>query len=491
MLPFASLLLVDRRLATPVYQQLAAGIVRQIQSGRLPPGTRMPSTRRLSQELGLHRQTLVMAYAELQAQGWLESIPRRGYFVATHLPVVTPHALAAIVPAHVYPAHTGFAFTAEIPLPQSPAQAHQFPLAFDDGFPDVRLAPVGLLARAYRSVARRASSRRHLYYGPGQGTEHLRKVLAEELRATRGLRITADNILITRGSQMGICLTAQLLLRPGDAVVVGQTSYYVADAAFRATGAQLLRVPVDAHGLDVNAVQTLCQQQPIRLLYVTPHHHHPTTVTLRADRRLQLLQLAATHRFAVLEDDYDYDFHYASSPILPLASADAAGSVVYVGSLSKSLAPSIRVGYLVAPPGFVQAATRLRRLVDIQGDSILEEAIAELYRNGDIRRYLRKAVRAYEARRDLLCELLHSQLGGRVSFQKPNGGLAVWVRFAPPLSLPAVAARARQLGLYVNDGSFYDAGRAPQNALRLGFASLNETELREAVRVLAQAVAEA
>ena len=431
---------------------------------------------------------MVAAYAELLAQGWLASVARKGVFVAAHLPLVSPEPLSSGPTPRAFAAQTRFAFAAEAPLARTPAQASQFRLAFDDGFPDVRLAPVGLLARAYRSVARRPSARRHLLYGPGQGSEHLRAVLAEELRATRGLAVTADNILLTRGSQMGIYLTARLLLGPGDAVVVGDTSYYLADAVFQNQGAQLLRVPVDAHGLDVDAVEARCRRQPVRLLYLTPHHHHPTTVTLRADRRQRLLQLADAYGFAILEDDYDYDFHYASSPILPLASADAHGSVVYVGSLCKSLAPSIRVGYLVAPANLVQAATRLRRLVDIQGDSLLEEAVAELYKSGDIRRHLAKAVRVYKARRDVLCELLSHQLAGAVQFQKPAGGLAVWAQFDAKIPLADVADRAQHLGLYVNDGSFYRGGQALGQGVRLGFASLDEAELREAVALLAQAV---
>ena len=236
MLPYPSLLLLDRRSPLPLYQQLATGFMQQIQQGRLSPGTHVPSSRQLGQLLGLHRQTVVMAYAELQAQGWLQSVSRKGLFVATHLPILAPQPLSAEPATRIFAPHTRFKFEAEVPLARSPAQASQFRLAFDDGFPDVRLAPVTLLARAYRSVARRPSARRLLHYGSGEGSEHLRTVLAEELRTTRGLAVTAANILITRGSQMGIYLTARLLLRPGDAVVVGQSSYYVADAAFRAGG---------------------------------------------------------------------------------------------------------------------------------------------------------------------------------------------------------------------------------------------------------------
>lgn len=488
MLPYASILAVDRASSSPLYQQLATSFAAAIQRRLIPARTRVPSTRSLAAMVGLHRQTVVMAYAELKAQGWLASSPRRGMFVAEHLPLTAARPLQATEGALAYPQDPPFAL-ARIDYPvYQPQPARTFRLQFDDGFPDVRLTPVHLLARAYRSVVRRPSARNLLRYGTGQGAEHLRNALAEDLRTTRGMPVTAEQVLITRGSQMGIHLTAALLLEPGAAVIVGQTNYCLADACFRRFGARLLRVPVDQHGLDVDAVEALCRRHRVRLLYVTPHHHHPTTVTLRSDRRLKLLELAATYGFVILEDDYDYDFHYGRSPTLPLASADATGHVVYVGSLCKSLSPSIRVGYLVAPTGFVQAAVRQRRLIDIQGDSVLEEALAELYGNGDIRRYLKKTVAEYARRRDHLGKLLVDQLAGAVQFELPAGGLAIWTRFAAEIDLRAVAARAGRRGLYLNDGSFYEADGPPLNATRLGFASLNAAEQEEAVELLRQAL---
>ena len=481
------MLLLDRVPGQPLYQQLAGGLLREIRRGVLAPGTKLPGSRLLAQELGVNRQTVIAAYDELVAQGWLESVPRRGLFVAHHLPRVTPLPLLGPAERSAYPAHAAFAFEPTAPLPVY-GPAGRPPLAFDDGFPDVRLAPLEVLTRAYRTIARRPSSGAYLRYGSPQGSAHLRAALADDLRTTRGLPIGPDNILITRGAQQGIFLVAHLLLRPGDAAIVGETNYFAANAAFRHQGAQLRAVPVDAHGLDVGAVERLCKQHPVRLLYVTPHHHHPTTVTLRADRRLQLLRLAAEYGFAILEDDYDFDFHYASRPILPLASADARGSVIYVGSLAKNLAPALRVGYLVGPADLVQALSNLRRLFDRQGDSILEEALAELYRSGELKRHLRRSRRVYETRRDVLCGLLQAHLPDALRFDIPQGGMAVWAQFAPEINLHALAQACQRRGLFLSDGRIYEWHRPNQNATRLGFASLNETELAEAVAILTQSL---
>jgi GntR family transcriptional regulator/MocR family aminotransferase len=182
----------------------------------------------------------------------------------------------------------------------------------------------------------------------------------------------------------------------------------------------------------------------------------------------------------VIEDDYDYDFHYSSGPILPLASADHGGNVIYIGSLTKSLTPSIRLGYMIAPPDFIAQATRLRRITDIRGDHLQEDALATLIRNGDLARHLKKAGKIYHSRRDYFCDLLARHLEDHISFSKPDGGLAIWASSSLPL--PLLSARASAMGLLINDGSYYNDKSG--NSLRLGFASLQEKEMDEAMEVL-------
>jgi GntR family transcriptional regulator/MocR family aminotransferase len=407
MLPYQTLLRLDRQVATPLAQQLSAALIALIQQGLVPAGTRLPGTRTLATLLHVHRETVALAFEELAAQGWLDIQPARAAVVSRHLPEVRAKPL---VPAPVgMAAQAGFTFLKGPPVL---APTHPLVLTLDEGSPDGRLAPLAALARNYRRASRHlATPAARLGYGDPNGVLRLRQQLARYLRATRGVPVEPEHIFTTRGSIMGVQLLAQLVLAPGDVVVVAERSYQAAEAIFQQAGAQLQRVGLDAQGIVVDEVAALCLQQRVRLLYLTPHHHFPTTVTLSAPRRMQLLALAEAHDFIILEDDYDFDYHYDGSPILPLASADRHGRVLYVGSLSKVLAPAIRLGYVVAPPDVIAALSPLRRLVDRQGDVLLEEAVAELLAEGELTRHLKRARRHYHQRRDLACQVLRTGAG--------------------------------------------------------------------------------
>jgi GntR family transcriptional regulator/MocR family aminotransferase len=271
-------------------------------------------------------------------------------------------------------------------------------------------------------------------------------------------------------------------------VIVGEPNYFMANMIFEQFGAKLTRVEVDRNGIDVDAIEKICKKKKPDLLYIIPHHHHPTTVTLSADRRMKLLQLIREYNLPVIEDDYDYDFHYSSSPILPLASADHGGNVIYIGSLSKSLAPSLRIGYMAAPENFIKEITYLRRMIDIRGDNLFEDALAILFNNGHMQRHLKKSLKLYHERRDLFCKWIAEELGDSISFNKPAGGMAVWIKFNKKYSLPAIARKASAQSLYLSDGGFYNSGTVNYNASRMGFASLNEKEMEEAVNILKRVV---
>jgi GntR family transcriptional regulator/MocR family aminotransferase len=487
MLPYQTLITLQRSSTTTLSQQLTAALIQLIQQGLLPARAKLPGTRKLGELLGISRQTAITALEELAAQGWIEHHPSSGAFVRACIPEVQPQALPG-TPVRQEPARAGFAFARKA-SPMSSEQPDSPPLSLGAGCPDYRLAPLALLARKYRAVCQRPNSGRLFGYADPSGSLALRQQLAHYLHDTRGVPARPETLFITRGSSMAMFLAAQLLLQPGDAVIVGERSYNTADALFEHHGAQLLRVPVDAQGISVDAVEVLCQRQRIRLLYITPHHHFPTTVTLVAERRVRLLQLAEQYDFVVLEDDYDFDFHYSGSPILPLASADRHGRVLYVGSLSKVLAPAFRIGYVVGPPDLIAEMGRLRHLIDYQGDTLLEQGIAELFAEGELLAHLKRARKMYQQRRDVFCELLRTHLAGSFSFTEPDGGMAVWGQFAPEIDLVQLSAQCRQLGLGLNDGSRYQmAGEVRPSHLRLGFAAHTVEELTQSVHILAQAV---
>jgi GntR family transcriptional regulator/MocR family aminotransferase len=346
--------------------------------------------------------------------------------------------------------------------------------------------PAAAIGRAYRrALARRAEPL--LTYGDPEGHPALRAALASMLSATRALPIGADDVFVTRGSQMALSLVARALLRPGDIVAVERVGYRPAWEAFRAAGAGVVPLPVDADGIDVDALASLHDRTPISAVYVTPHHQYPTTVTLTAARRLEILALARRERFAVVEDDYDHEFHYDGWPVLPLASADPARVVVYIGTLSKVLAPGLRIGYVVAAPDVIQRITAVRSLLDIQGDHAMESTIATLMNEGELQRHVARARRIYAERRHILAAALGRELGGAVEFRIPNGGMALWVKFTFPVDTEAWGRRSLERGVWWYTGKRYAFEQRPIPFARFSFAWLNERELPEAVRRLAAA----
>jgi Transcriptional regulators containing a DNA-binding HTH domain and an aminotransferase domain (MocR family) and their eukaryotic orthologs len=480
----SSLLSIDKNSTEPVYLQIANQLMTLIREGRLQAGRRLPGTRQLADLMNVHRKTVVQAYEELLMQGWLESRTGSGTYVARQLPDLKPQQLVQNndVPNPVKTA--GFSFD---PLPHLNVAVilsnHKYHL--DDGFPDARLAPVEELARAYRAQLLTGNPYMRLGYSDTRGSVLLRQVLSSYLNDTRGLTTTPENILITRGTIMGLHLACTALLKPGDLVVTGEMNYHGANMNVKQAGAQLLKIPVDENGMVVDELETICRKQPVRMVYVTSHHNYPTTVAMSAERRVDMLQLAAQYGFIVFEDDYDYDFHYLGKPLFPLASADRAGMVLYCGSFSKTISPAFRVGYLVGSENVIGYLAQLRRIIDRQGDVVLENAIAVLMQSGIIQRHLRKALRTYKQRRDLFCQLLCNELGNYVQFKAPDGGMAVWTQFNKSIDLPWLAQEALKQELYFSNGSLHNSPTKNVNATRLGFASSTPEELERSVGIIA------
>lgn len=484
MIAYQRLLTIDKTAKLPAYLQLANQMMSLIRGGELRAGQKLLGTRQLAQFLGIHRKTVVQAYDELLAQGWLESRTGSGTYVVENLPEIKPQPLVDGQKERRNPAKTaGFSFDA-LPHLWRPALVSGQELHLDDGFPDPRLAPLNELTRAYRSNLLQGNRYVRLGYGDTKGSAWLRRELALYLNETRGLKITEENVLITRGTMMGLYLVATGLVKKGDNVAVGALSWSGANMNFLQAGANLLQLPIDEHGLVVDELEQYCQKRPVRLVYLTSHHHYPTTVALRADRRLKLLRLAEEYGFIVFEDDYDYDFHYLSKPLLPLASADPAGTVLYCGSFTKAISPAFRVGYLVGPENVINHLAQLRRIIDRQGDLVLENSFAELLQNGVIQRHLRKSLREYRERRDVFCELLKTQMGEYLDFQIPDGGMAVWSRFRKEINLELLAEKALKKELVFSNGKHHDSPGNSLNSTRLGFASSTVEELEKCVNIL-------
>ncbi len=478
-------LVVTKTSGLAVYLQIAQQVIDEIKRGRLVPSTAMPGTRELADSLKVNRKTIVLAYDELIAQGWLTTEHRRGTFVSAKLPNFQPKKHAAMHMAEIHtPKFTSYARH----LAPEGQEKLEYIVDFNDGIPDTRLIPFEILSRAFRHALVDSSRANRLGYDDPRGVLPLRQAVADMLNMERGLNVGVDNTCIVRGSQMGIFLAARILTRPGDCVVVERLSYPPAREAFRSCGAQILNVGLDEHGLDVDELDSLCRKHRVRAIYVTPHHQFPTTVMMTAERRLKLLMLAEQHDFVIVEDDYDHEFHFHHHPVFPLASADHAGRVVYVGSLSKVLAPGLRVGYLVASKEFIHQCSSEIMLIDRQGNSVTELAVAELMESGEIKRHIRRTLKIYGERRDILVNLVRQELGEFVSFEPPVGGLALWLRLSQGLNINTFVQQALHEQVRLLPGSLFSESSTDINGIRLGFGSLNAKELETGIRRLRNAI---
>lgn len=489
-------LTIDPEASTPMFLQIAQAISDDIRRGRLGPGDRLPGSRSLAIALDVHRNTVQAALAELQAQGWIVARRGQGTFVSGEIPRGLPDPAAhlasrssgdpgrgkgpgfTLAPARELDSFYTSYFAA-------PHPGHQT-IVLASGMPDLRLVPVESLARAYRRALRMSGSAL-LGYGDPRGHLRLRTELAAMLSTMRGLSLGADRLIVTRGSQMALDLACRALLRPGDAVAVEALGYRPAWQALELAGAELVPIAVDRQGLDVGALARVLDSRPLRAVYLTPHHQYPTTVTLSPGRRLQLMDLARRHGLAIFEDDYDFEFHYDGRPVLPLAASDPGNHVIYLGTLSKILAPGLRLGFVVGPDALIARMAAIRALCDRQGDHGVECAVAELIADGELQRHSRRTTRIYRERRDALAQALRAHLPGIVRFEVAHGGMALWIDAGPDVDMDAWARRGLALNVQFNPASRFALDGRNRPSARLGFASLDGSELEEAARRMAAA----
>lgn len=483
---FSRIVRIDRGSAQPIYLQVAQQMINAVQRGYLLVGTKLPGTRTLSELLEVHRKTVIAIYNELEAQGWVEVQPNKGTFIihqSHQIKLQKPYE--RLVSLAQYPLSAGFPFSESAVLDR-PFEESDCRLTFNDGQPDIRLSQMQQLSRWYSASMKRKRHLKAVIRHQVGGNPYFKEQLSNYLNFSRGLHISKDNLLITRSVEMSLYLLTQVLLTDGDLVLVGDLSMFSANMVFQKKGVSVRTIPLDNNGIDVDYIRERFRPGEVRMVYVTPHHHYPTTVTLSAPRRIALLQLAEEYGFVVVEDDYDYDFQYEQTAVMPLASGDVHGMVVYVGAFGKSLAPAFQTGFIVAPNNLIVELQKYLAIIDKQGDVMMEQALGEMIEEGEIHRQLKKSLKVYRERRDLFCEILKTRFQSRVTFQVPSGGLALWTTWDKHFSLFQLANRCRQNDLFIPTNLLYQ--NSSLSAIRLGFGHLNETEMDEALSALRKAM---
>lgn len=469
-----SILQINKEESTSVYVQIAQQIINAVQRNIIAVGSPLPGSRTLSKHLQIHRNTVVAAYEELASQGWVEIKPNKGTFVLYPQNQKPKFLQQSTKWNAVYPKETGFRFHQSNHL-NSPYEITNTNYYFNDGQPDIRLLPATKISSWYTASMKRKSVLKKWNAVNNESISYFEKQLCNYLNSTRRLHILPQNILTTRSTEMSLYIISQLMIQPNDVVLVGSLSNFAANMIFHQAGAKLKTIPVDKDGIDVSYIRKHFVKKSIRCLYCTPHRHYPTTHLLSAERRLELLELAKEYEFAIIEDDFDYDFQYDISPMMPMASADTNGMIIYLGRFGQSLLPAFQTGFVVAPENLIKAAKNYRQMIDKQGDLVLEQVLADMIHEGEIHRLLKKSIVVYKQRRDLFCKQLELVFGNKISWQKPLGGLAIWIQFNPTISLTKFAEEALKIDLTIPKNILY---QDKQNcAIRLGFGHLNDEEI--------------
>jgi GntR family transcriptional regulator / MocR family aminotransferase len=476
-----TLIEVDRSQDVPLYRQVRLAIEHGIATGTFDVRHRLPSSRELAINLAVSRNTINLAYQELIAEGLVIGQERRGLFVNPEMREACAAQSRTAAPRIDWSARVRRYPDAGLPHVEKEADWHSYPYPFLAGQVDVSAFP----ARAWVRCLRDALYQPHVYASLQDSVDSDDPMLVERIRhqllPSRGIEASADEILVTIGSQQGLDLLSRVLLGPGQSVSIEDPGYLDARHIFLRTGATVHPVEVDARGLRPPATLEGCD-----LIYLTPSHHHPTNATLSMDRRLTLLQRAAEAGTVIVEDDYDSEFRYQGSPSPALKALDSTGDVVYLGTFSKFLSPGLRLGYLVGPADLVRELREVRRYVLRHPPGHLQRALALLIDTGEYHRSLRRHRTKLKNKWELLCEATDRELPWQEP-PHPPGGVSLWMTGPPELDSRELIRRAKRRGVLIERGDIFFMGAYPPlNHFRIGFTAIPPRAIAEGIRLLGQ-----
>jgi len=483
---------LDRHSDTPLYQQIADHFRQGILSGSLVPETRLPASRQLAHDLGVNRITVETAYSELEADGLIYSRVGSGTYVlpasSIMLPPLRKNDLEVAWPLWQRHVQIGL----QIPNNDEPyvtLQSNQYPdfISFAGGTSASHMFPADDFRRVLQAVMRR-DGMSALEYGESNGYAPLRSTIAHVL-ASQGLQARAENILITAGSQQALSLVSQLLLKPGDTILVESPTYGGALELFRAHNYTIVGIPMDRQGMQVDKLEKLLQQHHPKLIYTIPNFHNPTGTCLSSSRRRELLVLADRYNVPILEDDFVGDLRYDGRAQPSLKALDPGGRVIYASTFSKMLMPGLRVGFLMIEGPVYESLVNFKRVNDLATSTLIQRALDAYVTVGRYQAHLRRSCQIFRKRRDAMVMAINKQLPASVQFDTPQGGLFIWLCLTNGVSADNLLPLASREGVdFVPGSRFFPDGSRGREWLRLNFVVQAPDEIEEGIQRLGKAI---
>lgn len=481
---------LDHQSAVPLYRQIESYLRQNILSATLLPETRLPSTRQLAESLGVSRITITNAYAELESNGLIYSREGSGTYVMTPVSSSLPLVNDADIswPLWQQDVHISEKVSQSL-YPVQPSRRASYPdLISFTGVGDPREFPLKDFYKAIQAVVRRDGIAA-LEYGEFDGGYRPLRETISHILASQGIRANPDNTLITSGSQQALALVCQLLLKPGDAILVEKPSYNFALALFHALDLKVIGVPVDELGMRVEFVEALLQQHHPKLIYTIPNFQNPTGMCLSGARRRELMVLADRYNVPILEDDFAGDLRYEGRAQPAIKALDPNGSVIYVGTFSKMLMPGLRVGFLVADGPIFSQFAGYKRVNDLTTSTLIQRGLEEYVTVGRYQAHLRRSCRIYRKRRDAMLLAIKRYMPPDVYVIPPQGGLFIWLRLPESVSslelLPIAAARGVE---FAPGGLFFGNQSEGEAYVRLNFATQTPEDIELGIQRLGAAL---
>ncbi|MBL3596832.1 PLP-dependent aminotransferase family protein [Rhodovulum sulfidophilum] len=470
--------------AMPLHARIQRAIRQLILDGALGPGKPLPASRALAKSLGVSRDTVESAYAQLHAEGFIERRVGSGSFVAEMTEFAPGHRRSRR-DALLRNQAPNLSKRGNAMFRGGGVREMLMPRPFAHGVPDTRGFPLQLWERLERQVLKETGTLA-LLHGDPQGAEPLRRAIADYVNLERGARATADRVLVLTSSQQAMTLCANVLLDPGERIFIEDPAYYGARKAFDAAGLECVPVRVDRQGILVEPI--LATPNRAKAVFLTPSHQFPTGATLALDRRLALIEWAAGHQAWIIEDDYDSEFHYAGKPTACVQGLDPNDRTIYIGTFTKSLFPGLRIGYVVLPPQLVQPMTVARTLLDGHTASMAQLTLARFMEGGHFGAHVRTMRGIYAQRLAVLSDLVRRHLSDFVAPRVPIGGLQMPCVLTCEISERAAIEAARRVGVELTGLSALHTAGDGKAGFLMGFAAYTPAELEGAVRKLAAAL---